>query len=498
MSILPERLLVVDDDAGLLLFMRRSLEKQGYEVSSSSDGFQALEILQSSPPFSVLVTDLLMPHMSGLELLRRARALDENLQIIVITAADSVDLAITAMKDGGVYDYLKKPLESISQLAMVVERAAVHRRLVMERALLQRQAEKEARRLQTLVSSIGEAILVAAADGVITAANPAALKMIGRGQVTGERALDVLPSRLVSIVNNWQTAGGHSPAVMEIPWIADTIQMVSLTPIQDQEDHWEGWALVMRDITPFKRLDELKTQAMNEAAGKIRRPLAEAMSALVELNRLALQDERFALQDERLGTSLYKLSEAWKRIQGYIDELVRMTHQEASLESMVSEVDLNKSLGDVERELNTELYWQGRGKLTLQLNSQLPPIQTDGDMLHQLLLGLVKRAALRSPLGGNIRVDAREINGRVYIDVIDDGPAVTDTGMLHMFDHSALEPSLAGSGGGVELARARAQLEEVGGQLWVGGRSRRGSTVTLCLPAVAQQVRKRTDRELQP
>lgn len=479
-----ERILVVDDDRSLLLFLARSLSKHGYDVTTANDGFQASEILAASPPFSILVTDLMMPKMSGLELIRRARALDENIEIIVITATDSVELAIVAMRDGRVHDYLQKPLASIDELTLVVDRAVNHRRLVIERAALQEKADTEAHRLHALVSNVGEAILVVAGDGVIMVANPSARKLLGRDDLEGKRALDVLPHRLTGIVENWQAVGGQTSIIMEIPWPVDTIQMVSLTPVQEQNSSLQGWALVLRDITPFKRLDELRTQAMIEAASKIRRPLAEAMSALVDLTVLAAQDDR-------MSDSVFKLSETWKRIQAYGDELLKMARQESSAESVVAEVNLNQVMTDIEKDLNTEMYWQGKGNFAIIKSDDLPTIQTDQDMVSNLLKGVLKRAIVRSPLGGQIRVDAKEINGKVYIDVSDEGAALTDTGVLRMFDKSIVDPAMGNAHPGSELAQAKNQLEKVGGQLWVGGRTRRGSTITICIPAVAQPLERR-------
>ena len=482
------RLLVADDDEDLLRFLVKSLRKQGYVATGVSDGFQALEALHTVGPFLVMITDLLMPHIDGLELLRRSRAMDPNIEIIVISAADSIDLAITAMKDGGIYDYLKKPFEN-RQLTLAIERAIAHRRLVMERAQLQENAETERRRLLALVSSVSDAILVVAADGVIVVANPAARKMTGVEDIIGEQALLILPPRLVSLVNNWQAMGALNPVVLEIPWKGETVQMVSLTPIQDDQDNWQGWSLVMRDITPFKRLDELKTQALVDSANKFRRPLAEAMSALVELNVMTASDER-------VSNKVYKLTEAWKRIQSQSDEFLQMAHQESRRESQISEVDIRLILAKIEAELNAELYWQGRGRLLMSIHSELAHVQTDADMLYQLLKGLVKRAVLRSPLSGTIQIETRQIDGRVYIDITDEGPSVSDTGMLHMFDRSAVDSVTSDRSPAMELARAKALLDEAGGQLWVGGKSRRGSTVTVCLPVVARAVDKNGVREI--
>ncbi len=182
MSQEKERILVVDDDASLLQLLTHSLRRQGYEVVAAGDGLEALSLLESSAPFAVLLTDLLMPNLSGRELIQQARLIDPHIQPIVITAADSLELAISVLRQGGVYDYLQKPFDSLDQLILVVERAVDHHRLLLEREALQRKAETDARRLQVLVSNVGEAILIVSADGVITLANPAARKMIGSAE----------------------------------------------------------------------------------------------------------------------------------------------------------------------------------------------------------------------------------------------------------------------------------------------------------------------------
>jgi PAS domain S-box-containing protein len=480
-----DRILVVDDDESLLLLLQHSLQRNGYEVVAANDGQEALTVLENSPSFAVLVTDLLMPNLSGLDLIREARRLDPHLQTIVITAADSLDMAISVLREGGVYDYLQKPFDSIEQLILVVQRAAAHRQLVLEREALQRLAEADTRRLQVLVSNVGEAILVVSEKGEIALANPAAEKMIGYAGLEGRQALEVLPPRLLRIVEDWQAHGSQAPIFLEIPWQGENIQMLSLTPIHDQQENWQGWALVMRDITPFKRLDDLKTQAMADAIAHIRRPLAEAMSALAELSALATEDESVA-------SAVYKLTDAWVRIQETGDALAKMAHKDTSQESMVAEVDLVQLIAEIEKELNAELYWQGMGKFTVTLQDQPGAIYTDPDMLSDLLRGLLKRAATRSPYGSSVDVTAREMDQRVYIDVIDAGPSVTNTGLLHMFDKSALDASPSADRSQLDLSQAKDLLDKVGGQLWVTGEdTRRGSTITICLPEVAQVVQRK-------
>ena len=127
-----ERVLVVDDDEALLNLMALALRRRGYQVEQALDGFNALKILAAEPGYAVLLTDLMMPGMSGLELLREARKLDSRIEVVVVTAAPDLESAITALRADGAYDYLLKPFESMSQLLLAVERAGTHRRLLIE------------------------------------------------------------------------------------------------------------------------------------------------------------------------------------------------------------------------------------------------------------------------------------------------------------------------------------------------------------------------------
>ncbi len=121
--------LVVDDDASLLRVTEMQLEEIGCQVLAVDSGAKALEIL-SSRPIAVVLTDLKMPGMNGLELLRRIRKEYPETAVLVITAFGTVESAVAAMREGA-YDYLTKPLD-YSQLAIVVNRALERQALVDE------------------------------------------------------------------------------------------------------------------------------------------------------------------------------------------------------------------------------------------------------------------------------------------------------------------------------------------------------------------------------
>lgn len=103
------RILIVDDEESMCNMMEIMLSKEGYDVSSTSSGSEAVKKVQKSPP-DVVIADLMMPEMSGLELLSKVKGIDENVNFIVMTAFASVDTAIEAMRNGA-YDYISKPFK---------------------------------------------------------------------------------------------------------------------------------------------------------------------------------------------------------------------------------------------------------------------------------------------------------------------------------------------------------------------------------------------------
>lgn len=120
------RILVVDDDRAMCEMLDRSLERHGFEVEYLTDPEMAVERLRTEE-FDVLVTDLNMKGMGGLELCERSMAIRAALPVVVITAFGSLDTAIGAIR-AGAYDFITKPFE-IEVAALALERAVNYRRL---------------------------------------------------------------------------------------------------------------------------------------------------------------------------------------------------------------------------------------------------------------------------------------------------------------------------------------------------------------------------------
>jgi two-component system response regulator HydG len=127
----PVRVLVVDDEAGLRRSLARILVARGFDVDTAEDGAQALERIEAGAP-DVVLTDLMMPKVGGLEVLAQVKRTHPRVEVIMMTAHADVDSAVAAVK-AGAYDFLTKPFASNEAVALSVAKAAEHKRLI-ERA----------------------------------------------------------------------------------------------------------------------------------------------------------------------------------------------------------------------------------------------------------------------------------------------------------------------------------------------------------------------------
>jgi len=123
------RVLVVDDEPDMVENCARILEREGYEALTATDPRRGLAMIESERP-DLLLTDLKMPEIDGMALLRRAHELDPALPVIMITAFATIESAVAAVREGA-FDYLPKTF-SVDQLRVAVDRALRHRGLQRE------------------------------------------------------------------------------------------------------------------------------------------------------------------------------------------------------------------------------------------------------------------------------------------------------------------------------------------------------------------------------
>ncbi|MCX6356469.1 MAG: sigma-54 dependent transcriptional regulator, partial [Candidatus Aureabacteria bacterium] len=130
------RILVVDDEESLLEVIGAVLTREGYEVVTTTNPEEAMRLLREEQ-IDVVVTDLKMKPIDGLQLLQETKALDRDVVVIMLTAFATVESAVEAMKLGA-YDYIIKPFK-IDEIRMTLKRALSHRGLARENITLKRE-----------------------------------------------------------------------------------------------------------------------------------------------------------------------------------------------------------------------------------------------------------------------------------------------------------------------------------------------------------------------
>ena len=136
----PKRLLIVDDEKDLLILLRKVLAKKcACDVAIAQSGREALEKITSWHP-DVIITDIVMPDMDGLQLLGNVIKLDRTISVVIMTGYGTIEMAVTALKNGA-YDFLEKPFDN-AKIGLIILRAFERTQLLRENLQLHKELQK--------------------------------------------------------------------------------------------------------------------------------------------------------------------------------------------------------------------------------------------------------------------------------------------------------------------------------------------------------------------
>ncbi len=195
---MSDRVLILDDEAHVVGVLAEYLEGEGYACTSTTSPVEAMDYLRGQRQFAALLTDLKMPEMHGIEVVREARQIDGDLAIIVVTGLSDIKNAIQAMRLGA-EDYVLKPFD-LGEISLSVSRAIEKRDLLIQRREHERELERRVREatqdlerintelratkqyLENLIHSTVDAIITTDEAGVVTFVNEGAVRMLGYGR----------------------------------------------------------------------------------------------------------------------------------------------------------------------------------------------------------------------------------------------------------------------------------------------------------------------------
>ncbi len=322
---MSEHVLILDDEASILDVLNEHLTDEHYDCTAVQSPHEALDRLREGG-FSVFLTDLKMPEMHGLEAVRRAKEIDPDLAIIVITALVDVKHAIQALRIGA-DDYVLKPF-NLSEISLSVSRAIEKRQLVIGSRRHQEELEGRVREatadlehanqellatkdyLENLLHSTVDAIVTSDAQGTITFANEGATRMLGYSRTElvgmslaalycGGREESAYVDRLLrdhAPLQNYETemkqkSGSVVPVNMSISFVKGADGVIAST------------LAICKDITRQKKLErELKEMSIKDSVSGL-------YNQRYFYDRLASEIERARRQNHPLSLLLFDIDQ---------------------------------------------------------------------------------------------------------------------------------------------------------------------------------------------
>jgi signal transduction histidine kinase/FixJ family two-component response regulator len=488
--------LIIDDEKGIRDASERILTRMGCLAIKASQGEEGLDILNKER-VSIVLLDMKMPGMDGLEVLHRIKEMDEDIVVIVITGFATVETAINAMKQGA-YDFIPKPFEP-DQLRIVVNRALEKIRLSKEAEALTIERQRtlsdlhmEQSRTRTIINALPNGVLVTNAEGQVVLVNPAFFKHMGTldkepGEKIESYVKDQGLCKLVMEISQGRHLDPDKSPTYEFNAKADTYLLARGRPVLNEKNECLGAVVNLVDISAIKILDRLKSEFVAKVSHELRSPL----STIHEQLALVLEDmvQRQSSEDK------YLLSRAKEKTQGLISligDLLDLSRIESGSSFGETESVCIKNLlkGIVEF---LKLKAEGKNQtliLSVCEEDHLPKIMADRSALESVFGNLIVNAINYTQEGGTITVSAGCSEETIHVIVEDNGFGIEEKHLKHIFEKfyrvkNAKTRFITGTGLGLSIVKSI--VEELKGSIKVKSEPGVGTTFSVFLPVEKKQ-----------
>lgn len=527
------RILVVDDEMSARIALAELLQGEGYEVETARDGLDALAKLESFTPQLVL-SDLAMPKLNGIELTKQLRARADPPDVVVMTASSTVASAVSVMLAGGA-NYLLKPID-FDELLVVIDRVMEHRWLQRER--------REAYEREHFLLDAGLKLNASLESNVVASA----VAMVGVPRLGEGCLLDLVAvdgrvscvawahSDALALEELDRTFGGAPRAPLVARPLADVIASGSSLRA-DATDAWfaaNDLSLVRRlrirstviaplalglrqlgALTFFRTDDRQHTDHEVALAEELARRSAVAIehARLYEQARdaVALRDHTLeivthdlrsplqtialaatSLRDDEMSASRFSRGHAIETIERATERMDRLIGDLVDFESIatgrLSIVATPHAVTRIIAESTASyaaLAAARNIRLTDEISADLPRIQCDRDRILQVIGNLLSNALKIATPGETVGLSAKLGDREVVFSVSDTGPGIPIADQERLFERYWRSPNAGYRGTGLGLAIARGIVEAHGGRIWVDSKVDRGTTFYFTVPLAA-------------
>ncbi|MBP8625626.1 MAG: response regulator [Syntrophorhabdaceae bacterium] len=488
----PIRILVVDDEKGIREGCRRILAGEGHAVDVAENGKVGLDKVKTNH-YDLLVVDLMMPVMGGIDMMGHVKEIDPDIIMIVITGFATIETAVDAIKHGA-YDYIPKPFTPDNLIA-VINRGIETRRLRLQtRRLMEERDQRllelanEKSKMHAIINSMADGVLVINKESQLALWNPAAIKMLNLHEQpeSGKNLSEVVQNEdLIRVIRKACSPEASSytsiTEEIELPPPESKTLMVNVSIIRDDESGQDlGLVATLRDITRLKELDKLKSQFVAMVTHELRAPVSAIEGYLTAfLTGAAGSDPKMYIQ------MMERARQRARSLLELINDLLQFSKLEAK--SAVRKKELLDISGII---INTVELLKGQGEskdLTFEIDvpDTLPLIEADRAEMEQLFTNLISNAIKYNVKNGKVKVSAKANKHFLNITVADTGIGIEADCLPHIFDEfyrvSCPETRYT-TGTGLGLSIVKKIVESHFGRIDVESIPGKGTTFTVSLP----------------
>jgi len=497
------KILIIDDEPDILQFLNGLLTQEGYYVKSMSEGAKAIALLKSET-FDIVITDIKMPDIDGLEIIKQVKQLNDETEVIVITGFATVNNAVRSLKANGAFDYLTKPLENIDELLNSIRHALDKRILKIKNKELLKKLKKEIEAhkktakqiqkskiiLQSVVDGISELLFMLDKNFFVRMLNKSTAEyfQIGFQKAVKKPCYHIFRGRSVPCENcrilpNILT-GDH--LIFERKSLKDDnrVEQVDIYPFKKREIEF---AIVrITDITEKKRVQEQlirsdRLSSLGRLSGgiahEIRNPLA-GINLFIDI----LRDKEKFVYTDKAQDILNEMKEGVNKIEGIVKRVLDFARPS---KVSIDKIEMNTLITET-IELWDENLRKSNIKRKLSLAKDLPPVLGDNISLQQVINNLVLNAVEAMKKDGMLEITSskgissffkeREI---IIITVEDTGPGIEPKYMEKIFNPFF---TLKATGTGLGLSIVHQIIKQHGGFISFKCGPCKGTTFTIELP----------------
>lgn len=477
---LKPSVLIIDDEKRIRSVCYNMLKQEGYDPFEAENAEIGIDMIEKRH-FDIILLDLMMPGISGMEALERIRELHPDSVVIVITGYATLDHAVNAMKKGA-FDFISKPF-SPQDLRLVLTKAIEHTRTLKDIA-------KEKSRMHTMVNHLTDGVMATDTEKRIVLANPFFLNLMGYNSsapvgrpveelVFQEKILNLIDQALEMDCDEFVELVDEFTTPLEKPE-NERVVGVRCIPFRDRLGRNLGTITVLNDITTLKRMDQMKSDFVSMVSHEIRSPMNSIL-----MQHKVLLDGLAGELTEKQQQIISRASEKIKALVSLSTELLDLAKMESGL------IHMEKERLRVALILSDQVNFHGpkaqAKNITLALKSlpELPPILANRINVEELLSNLISNAINYTPENGRVTVFAEPDEDFIRIDVSDTGIGIAPEEQGQIFDRFYRvknEKTRYTIGTGLGLPIVKSIVEAHNGRIVVESQVDEGSTFSVYLP----------------